>query len=476
MKPGDVVQRLTAGNLWWRDLDDWADRDVQLRAAATSGYTYEPDVLASVPHGGLVLLRGPRRVGKSVELKRFVQRVLDSGAPPRAVIHAAVDGWRASDLRSLVEVGKRLAPPGTSHRWWLVDEVCGVPGWAAEIKNLRDNDPEFSTDTVVLTGSNARDLAQATSDLAGRRGPVTRPDRTLLPMGFRTFVTLMLAAHNQSAPDTPRLAAPDLRSPHAARVFGELVAWESELTAWWEIYVQVGGFPQAVSAQLGDGDFGPVVQALFDVVQRDVFGSAAMSEPQVAAFLARIASNIASPMNVSTVAEDVGVSPDTGTRRLESLVTSYILWTCPAGVDQRPVLRSQAKRYFADPLLARLAHLRNPAVPSPDVTRLTEQQLGMALLRAAEAAAPGTYTGFDQVLYERTKTRKEIDFVGPALGPVAIEAKYTDTGRWEGEAVTVNASPHAGVLATRGVLDISASSPDAAWAVPASLLAFSIDV
>ncbi|MCL2423921.1 MAG: AAA family ATPase [Micrococcales bacterium] len=475
MKPGDVVQRLTSGNLWWRD-PGWADRDVQLRAAAAAGYAYEPGVLSSVPRGGLVLLRGPRRVGKSVELKRFVQQVLDSGAPPRAVIHAAVDGWRASDLRSLVEVGKRLAPPGTSHRWWLVDEICGVSGWAPEIKNLRDNDPEFATDTVVLTGSNARDLTQATSALAGRRGEVARPDRTLLPMGFRTFVTLMLASGGQAPPDTPRLAGADLRSPHAAQVFHELVAWESELTAWWEIYLQVGGFPQAVSAQLGDGDLAPVVQALFDVVQRDIFGSTQMSEPQVAALLARIASNIASPMNTSTVAADVAVSQDTGARRLADLVTSYVLWTCPAGADQRPVLRSQVKRYFTDPLFARLAHMRNPAVPSPDVTRLTEQQLGMALLRAAETATPGIYPGFDQVLYERTKTRKEIDFVGPLLDPVAIEAKYTDTGKWKGEAVTVDASCYAGVLATRGVLDTSASSPDDAWAVPASLLAFSIDV
>jgi len=112
MKPGEITQQLTQGNTWWRDAAGWTTYDVQLRAARTSGYRYAPEVLADVPRGALVLLRGPRRVGKSVELKRFVEAVLAAGAPPRAVIHAAVDGWRPNDLRSLVEAGKAPGPLG----------------------------------------------------------------------------------------------------------------------------------------------------------------------------------------------------------------------------------------------------------------------------------------------------------------------------------------------------------------------------
>lgn len=476
MKPGEVTQRLTAGNAWWRTPQTWMPDDVQLRAAATAGYVYAPDILADVPQGALVLLRGPRRVGKSVELKRFVAATLAAGAPPRSVIHAAVDGWKATDLRSLVESGKRLAPPGTAHRWWLIDEISGVPGWDKEIKNLRDNDPQFATDTVILTGSSARDLTSATSSLAGRRGPVTRPDRTLMPMGFRSFADVMFAAYSGARPGTPRLAPAELRTTHAATVFHELLPWANDLTAWWEIYLQVGGFPQAVASHLAGTDLGPVVQALFDVVQRDAFGSAVLSEAEVGALLARLSTNLASPLNVSAVAQHIGVSADTITRRLDDLIAAYLLWPCPAGVTLKPLLRSQAKRYFTDPLLARLAHLRNSAQPSPDSTRLTEQQLGVALLRSSEAAAPGSFAAFDHVLYQRTATRKEIDFVGPRLTPVALEGKYTDTGNWVGDAATVNASEHAGVLATRTVLDTSASTAARAWAVPASLLAYSIDL
>lgn len=475
MKPGDVAQRLTTGNPWWRDPTEWVARDVQLRAAATAGFTYEPNTLSSVPHGALVLLRGPRRVGKSVELKRFAEATLAGGAAPRAVIHAAVDGWRASDLRSLVEVGKRMTPAACDHRWWLIDEVSSVAGWEAEIKNLRDNDPEFSTDTVVLTGSSARDLTRATSNLAGRRGPVTRPDRTLLPMGFRSFADVMLRSRGQAGPDTPRVPPMELRSPAAATVFDALLPWENELTAWWEVYLQVGGFPQAVAAHVRGDDLGPVVQALFDVVQRDAFGAADLSEPQAGALLARLSENLSSPVNVTTIAHDVGVSSDTAARRLNDLVAAYVLWPCHVADNLRPKLGAQAKRYFIDPLHARLAHERNASHASPDNTQLTEQQLGVALLRATESTSPGGHASFDRVLYERTPTRKEIDFVGPGLSPVAIEGKYTDTGTWVGESATVNASPYAGVLATRSVLDTSATTSDRAWAVPAAFLAYTVD-
>ena len=475
MKPGEVTQRLTTGNPWWRDPVGWAARDVQLRAAATAGFTYEPQSLAAVPEGALVLLRGPRRVGKSVELKRFAQSTLAAGAPPRAVIHAAVDGWKAADLRSLVEAGKRMAPADCSHRWWLIDEISTVPGWDAEIKNLRDNDPDFAADTVVLTGSSARDLARATSSLAGRRGAVSRPDRTLLPMGFRTFAGVMLAAHGQPLPATPRLAPAELRTRQAADVFDGLVPWANDLTAWWEIYLQVGGFPQAVAAHVGGTDLAPVVQALFDIVQRDAFGAADLSETQTGALLARLSQNLCNPVNASSVAVDVGVSPDTVTRRLGDLATAYVLWPCHLADDLRPALGAQSKRYFLDPLQARLAHERNPVHASPGSTQLAEQQLGVALLRSAEATTPGTYASFDRVLYERTPTRKEIDFVGPTLFPVALEGKYTDTGGWVGHSATVNASRYAGVLATREVLDTSATTPTQAWAVPASFIAYTID-
>jgi hypothetical protein len=45
-----------------------------------------------------------------------------------------------------------------------------------------------------------------------------------------------------------------------------------------------------------------------------------------------------------------------------------------------------------------------------------------------------------------------------------------------GESATLNASAHSAVLATRSVLDTTAPHAAASWAVPASVLAYCIDV
>lgn len=45
-------------------------------------------------------------------------------------------------------------------RYWFLDEITSVPAWPEAIKWLRDN-TAFGDDCVVLTGSSARDLADA---------------------------------------------------------------------------------------------------------------------------------------------------------------------------------------------------------------------------------------------------------------------------------------------------------------------------
>jgi AraC-like DNA-binding protein len=145
-------------------------------------------------------------------------------------------------------------------------------------------------------------------------------------------------------------------------------------------------------------------------VYRDAFGAAALSETQTQSLIARLTENLSSPVNVTTIAQDVGLSADTVTRRLDDLVSAYLMWPCHQSEKLRPKIGAQAKRYFTNPLLAGLAHLRNPAHPAPGLTQLTEQQLGMVLARHLEHSNPGSYASYDRVLFASTPARKEIDF------------------------------------------------------------------
>jgi predicted AAA+ superfamily ATPase len=184
-----------------------------------------------------------------------------------------------------------------------------------------------------------------------------------------------------------------------------------------------------------------------------------------------------SPVNMTSIGADVDVSHDAVQRHIGYLRDAYLLWSCPQIADGSSSSFSRRERapqklYAIDPVIARLAHLRNPARHDVDVTILAEMQAGMALRRATFAAGL-PWTADEVIFYYRTKTRKEIDFVGEPLAGTAVEGKYTETGRWRGEAATVQASGWAGVLTTRNVLDCS--SAEGAWAVPAGIFAALVD-
>ena len=465
MKRGEAQQTLIATNRWWRDPKGWAARDPDLREADDAPFRYTAGVLSSLVPGGLYVLRGPRRVGKTVEVKRAIGDLIAGGVEPRRIAHMSVDRLRSRDLGMLVDAAGSLMPEDV-HRFWFFDEITGISdGWPERIKWLRDNDAGFRADTVVLTGSSAADLSAATKALAGRRGGAVDSDRVLLPLGFRSFLRLV---SRERPPDSMGpLSIEELTPERLAEAGHRLAPWLDVMIRGWETYLRTGGFPSAAASYVASREEASVLQAsLADVIHGDAFRRADWSRAQTTDLLRRLAAGLCSPMNVASVANDVGVSQATLKRRIDDLREAFVVWPCHREENLRPKLGAQAKLYFSDPLYARLA----PGAGS-DFTRLSQQQLGMALLRASERAAPGAHVEFDRVLHHRTRTRREVDFVGPGFGGAGIESKYVD-GSWRRDALTFEASPWRGIVATRSELDLA--DPRAA-AVPTALLAWLID-
>ena len=467
----DELRHLLARASWWTEPRTWILRDLDLMQARKAPFEYSAGALGDLVPGGLYLLRGPRRVGKSVELKKTIERVITSGTDPRRILHVAADRLLASDLQRIVDAGALLTPRA-GPRFWFIDEITAITdGWPAAIKWLRDNDTRFGLDTVVLTGSSAVNLDEAVKALAGRRGGAEHSDRVLLPMSFRAFVG---ACSENPPPQDPRpLQVGDLTPALFEEAVATLAPWLNQLIQQWDIYLAVGGFPQAVAAHItGDHRARRTLrQALLDVIHGEAFVQSRWSKAQSGAFVARLARGLASPTNLHDIATDLGTSAKTVRRRIDALRDSLTVWPChpcqPKGV-LRPALRSQEKTYFTDPIYSLVP--RHAEMPS-NLGALSEQQLGVALLRSFARANPAAYLDFDSVLFHRTPARKEIDFVGPGLGGLAIESKYVGQRRWRRNASTLAASRWRGVVATRSALDLE--NPELI-AVPTSLLAWLI--
>ncbi len=467
MNDGQLRRLLADRCTWWRD-PEWERADPDLRETAESPFLYEPDPLSDLRPNGLYVLRGPRRVGKSVEVKRAIAAAIGRGANPRLVFFCSCDGLSAQDVRRMVAVGQRDSATLAGDRYWFLDEITAVPGWAVAIKELRDSDPVFRRSCVVVSGSSARDLREATKALAGRRGGVADSDRLLLPMDFRSFCLSIggfeLLPEEQLRPD-------DFLTMAGDRSISELLPFFSELDHAWQSYLRVGGFPKAVSDFVATAEVSAgFVQALWDVIAGDAFQSTGMTEADVIAFLERLVIGLGSPLNASAVARDVGLSDNHRVNdRIGALALALLAWRCHRRKGELPSLRAQEKVYLLDPLIAHLPHLRDERRRDPDDSQLTEQQLGMLLLRAVGGAEPEALLEGSAVMYERTSSDAEIDFVGPRLA-VAFEGKYVD-GPWRRSAQTMRARSERGVMVTRTVLDLEEREGAArVWAVPAGIV------
>jgi predicted AAA+ superfamily ATPase len=467
---GAIEQQLSATNLWWRDRG-WASRDRDLRRAASAPFVYRPQALADIRASGLYLLLGPRRVGKSVEIKRTVEMLISNGTDPRRIFHAACDGWRDGDLYTLARSADALAPPDEGPRYIFLDEITGVIGdWVARIKWLRDN-TSLGDDCVVLSGSSSERLEDATKDLAGRRGNIAKVNRTLLPMSFRAFC----AVTGVDTPDVPCIHPRDLLGHEAETAIHELRIHLDDLVAAWERYLEIGGLPQAVGDWINDRRVSDgFYEALWDVIHGDALAANDWTPAQTQALLNAISMRISSPMNVSDLATALGeISRDTANDRLHKLEQNYLAWSCPQNEGNRAKLNAQRKYYLLDPLYARIAHHRN-AGRLPDYTHLTEQQIGVALLRAREAEEPGAIARQDALLYYRSATRAEIDFTAGWLDGVPYEGKYTE-GAWLRETQTATAAYGKCVLATRNVTERVSDARRQLLAIPAPMVALLID-
>jgi predicted AAA+ superfamily ATPase len=468
---GQLRRLLTDRSPWWRD-ERWQRSDPDLREAAEAPFLYEPAPLGDLGPSGLYVLRGPRRVGKSVEVKRAIAAVIAAGANPRLVFFCSCDGLTAQDLRRLIVVGQRGAATLSGERYWFLDEVTAVAGWAAAIKELRDNDPTFRGSCVLLSGSSARDLREATKALAGRRGGAVDSDHLLLPMDFRAFCRSL--GTFDRLPDAA-LRPREILTARGEEAIDELSPFFSDLDHAWQSYLQVGGFPRAVDDFVTTADVsGDFVQALWDVIAGDALQATGMGEGEILAFLERLVTNLASPLNASSVARDVGLSDNHRVNdRVDALGFALMAWRCHRNRGGLPNLKAQEKVYFIDPVVARMPHLRDGRRREPDDSVLSEQQLGLLLLRAGGGNDAGKLLEAGTVMYDRASSMAEIDFVGPEL-EVGFEGKYVD-GPWRRAAQTLR-SRGGGLFATRSALDLEdGRKQGAVWAVPAGILGWLLD-
>jgi len=158
---------------------------------------------------GVLIIRGPRRIGKTSTLKYMIKDYIQRGYTPDSFIYLSLDSDellrefdRKRYLRELVdEIIKRFKKENKP-LIIILDEVTFYKGWARAIKNLIDSGSIGPGIALIATGSYSLDLSSAKRELAGRFGPLgerLRGEQFFYPRRFIEMAESILGSKFQGS-------------------------------------------------------------------------------------------------------------------------------------------------------------------------------------------------------------------------------------------------------------------------------------
>jgi predicted AAA+ superfamily ATPase len=456
-------EQILSQNPWWTS-SAWQAADPHLQSLGEQPVRLSADFVAELDLDapGIHILRGPRQVGKSTDLKLLVERALAIGTKPQSVIYLALDlleGRHLSELAASVERAIDLAER-TAPGLLLLDEVTAVGGWQTAVKSLWDRG-SIRRDVVVCTGSSAIDLQRSAAErLPGRRQ--AGADHLVLPQSFASFAH----AVNSDIPISPKLTVAELLSPDGAALLRQARVYAPALETVMRRYLRFGGLPAAV-AEAASGAREPSQQVrrmLYDSLVRELQRRDA-SVPAAQALLERVVRSLGSKVSWSAMAREMDVPLGRGAGRpshhtlrdyIELLAAGYFLfvvyfWRSGSQTNEQ----SRDKKVFlADPLLHTIALDQAPGLRFNEQA-LVENMVGSALLRRYEPVQRliETFILPERLHVWHTARGGEIDFVcGPRRELDVVEVKYSDNPTLSAASAAARAHPgRPAVMATKSL-------------------------
>lgn len=274
-----------------------------------------------------ILVKGPRRVGKTTLLFQIIDNLLKKGADPRAILYGSFDDPAIQvPPERLVKVLESLTGKSVlkTPAFIFIDEAQFLPGWESLVKKYIDAKAPIH---FIISGSSSSLLTQKLESLAGRT-----VEETMLPFSFSEYLSFKRPGVNQS----------------------EVSIYEKEIKLEWQNYLRYGGFPHLFAE--------PEELRLFllrqDVVEKVIFRDLAalykIKDPGIMQKLIySLGQNTSGLVNLSTLASFLGLARNTVSQYISYLERGYLLFRLPKYSGRAAeTLRSSPKIHLIDPGLA----------------------------------------------------------------------------------------------------------------------------
>ena len=316
---------LNLQNPWWEDLG-WQKSDPHLSLVQGQPYYYHNPLIHHLEFNPnqIHILRGPRQVGKTTLIKEWVDRLIrKENAQAANVLLISCEGMESFDELQKILIDW-LSAKKNERIYIFLDEVTFVKEWQRVILACF-NVGLLQQATVVITGSNARDLKESSERLPGRRG--AGKDIQLYPlMPFQ---------------------------------YRELDCFQGYTTQnLIETYLKVGGFPHAIRDFVTTGS---ISEETFRTYRNWIIGDAVhygLSEEILKHILFRIYETTGTRITWSSLIENTTVkSHETALTYIEHLQDAHLceILYCYDLEKHGPAIHKARKIHFIDPLLYYLA-------------------------------------------------------------------------------------------------------------------------
>lgn len=221
-------------NPWWQAKENIAT-DVQLEKLSQVKYRWYPEIIKSFNLNKDIIytLRGSRQIGKTTLLKLLVEGLLKENQKENIFYFTCNN---IDNYKELIEVFRAYFEwaDNPQRKYIFIDEVTFVEEWTRALKHLADIG-RLRNCTLILTGSNARDLKYEIERMPGRRGEDADLDKIMFPVSFREYVEF---ENRDIASRIYNLESALKNYPY----------FKKELLKYLYRYLLTGGFIQAINA------------------------------------------------------------------------------------------------------------------------------------------------------------------------------------------------------------------------------------
>lgn len=403
-----VLDRIRFENPWWvsGEVDEYYRR-MPHRAYFDQFWA----VASNKDVQRALVLMGPRRVGKTVMLYHFVQKLLQEGISPKRILFITIENpiYNHLSLESLFHNGCEAA--GAKGEWsgWFVifDEIQYLSDWDVHLKSLVES---YRDSKFIVSGSAAAALQYKSKESGAGRFT----DFRLPPLTFYEFITMQDLKHLVTPIQLPWggnqvrfFNAPDIR----------------RFNKFFVDYINYGGFPEALFSEAVRADPERFIRndVVDKVLLRDLPGLYGIGDVQeLNSLFTSIAYNSANEFSFETLSRQSGTPKNTIKKYLEYLEAAFLIKVVKR-VDQA------GKRFQRDNFFK--IFLTNPSLRSALFSFLDPSDEAMGAMTETSIFAQWMHRTRFTPWYARW-SNGEVDMVALSskdLKPVwALEIKWSD--------------------------------------------------